>query len=72
MSSQIVDCRWARPVVSFLYVKRLREALLTLVFVICSLRGERISATSDVEKSISSMAMSPSHVSKHLVKGSVV
>ena len=44
----------------------------TLVFVICNLRGESMRATNDVEKSISSNAMSPSFVSKHFAKGSVV
>ncbi len=44
----------------------------TLVFVICSLRGDSIRATNDVENSISSSAMSPCFVSKHLEKGSVV
>lgn len=43
-----------------------------LVFVICSLRGESIRATNDVEKSISSNAMSPSFVSKTFSNGSVV
>ena len=43
-----------------------------MVFVICNLRGESIRATNDVEKSISSNAMSPSFVSKHFENGSVV
>ena len=42
------------------------------MLVICNLRGERIRATRDVEKSISSKAMSPCLVSKHFEKGSVV
>ena len=42
------------------------------VFVICSLRGESIRATKDVEKSISRSAISPCFDSKHLEKGSVV
>lgn len=46
--------------------------LPTLVFVICNRRGDNIRATSDVEKSISNIAMLPSLVSKHFVKGSVV
>ena len=45
---------------------------LTLVFVICSRRGERMRETNEVEKSISRMAILPSFVSKHLEKGSVV
>ena len=44
----------------------------TLVFVICNLRGESIRATNDVEKSISSNAISPSFVSKRFSNGSVV
>ena len=44
----------------------------TLVFLICNLRGESIRATSEVENSISNMAISPSLVSKHFAKGSVV
>lgn len=39
------------------------EADRTLVFVICSLRGERIRATKEVENSISSRAISPCFVS---------
>ena len=45
---------------------------LTLVFVICNRRGERMRDIRDVEKSISSIAMLPSFVSKHFEKGSVV
>ena len=40
--------------------------------MICNLRGESMRATNDVEKSISSNAMSPSLVSKHFENGSVV
>lgn len=43
-----------------------------LVLVIWSLRGESIRATKDVEKSISSRAISPCFDSKHFEKGSVV
>ena len=40
--------------------------------MICNLRGESTRATNDVEKSISSNAMSPSFVSKQFENGSVV
>lgn len=42
------------------------------MLVICSLRGDNIRATKEVENSISSKAMSPCFVSKHFEKGSVV
>ena len=43
-----------------------------LVFLICSRLGEVMRATKDVEKSISSMAILPSRVSKAFENGSVV
>jgi hypothetical protein len=45
--------------------------LHTFVFVICSRLGDKTRATSEVEKSISMMAISPSRVSWHLPKDSV-
>jgi hypothetical protein len=51
-----------------------REGFLwsrTLVFCIMRCRGERMRATSDVEKSISMIAILPSSLLKILEKGSV-
>lgn len=52
---------------------RIREGTEhTLVFVISSLRGDIMRATSDVENSISRRAISPCLDSKHFENGSVV
>jgi hypothetical protein len=52
---------------------RKREVVFGRTFVFCIIRwrGERISATREVEKSISIMAMFPSSLLKILEKGSV-
>jgi len=45
----------------------------TLVFLICSLLGDKMRATREVEKSISRIAILPASLdSKHFANGSVV